>query len=225
MVLTSSVASVLGDAVECEGRETTNETHWNETSSLSHQPYSYSKVMAEKAAWKVKEKQDRWDMVTINPSLVLGPGINPHGTSESFKIVKQLADGTYKLGAPEFYIGVVDVRDVAQAHYKAGFTPEASGRFITSSENTSMFDLGQALRKEYGDKYPFPKSVSPKFLIWALAPLFGYKRKMMARNVGYKWNVDNSKSKNVLGMKYTTGSQSIVDFFEQMLEHGLIEKK
>ena len=70
VVLTSSCASIIGDAIECEDREYTDETQWNTTSSLRHQPYSYSKTMAEKTAWEINEGQNQWDLVTINPCLL-----------------------------------------------------------------------------------------------------------------------------------------------------------
>jgi len=50
---------------------------WNTTSSLGHNPYAYSRTVAEKEAWAIVKKQPRWDLVTINPSFVLGPGIDP----------------------------------------------------------------------------------------------------------------------------------------------------
>ena len=38
-------------------------------------------------------------IIVINPSLVLGPFINSKdATSESFKIIKQIGDGTFKNG-------------------------------------------------------------------------------------------------------------------------------
>ncbi len=222
VVLTSSCASIIGDAIECEGREYTDESNWNETSSLDHQPYSYSKTMAEKAAWEISKGQDQWDLVTINPSLVVGPGINPFGTSESFKLVKQMADGTFKMGAPAFYIGAVDVRDVAIAHYNAGFMPSASGRNIISAENTDMLSLASHLKRKYPTGYPFPKSILPKTIVWLAAPLVGFTRKMIKLNVGYPWNMSNLKSKEELKLEYTPLEKSMTDFFEQMIENNII---
>jgi len=81
VVLTSSCAAIYGDnadlALTANGVFT--EEDWNQTSSLAHQPYSYSKTVAEKEAWKNAKAQDCWDLVVINPSLVIGPGINPRG--------------------------------------------------------------------------------------------------------------------------------------------------
>lgn len=60
VVLTSSVAAIYGDAVDmtrtAEG--CFSESHWNKTSTERHQPYSCSKVRAERLAWEIAGKQD-----------------------------------------------------------------------------------------------------------------------------------------------------------------------
>lgn len=226
VVLTSSCAAIIGDAKDCLAypNGTATEEHWNSSSSLTHEPYSYSKTIAEKEAWKINKAQNRWDMTIINPSLVLGPGINPNGTSESYNIVKQMGDGSFKTGAPEFYIGAVDVRDVAEAHIQAGFRPDAEGRHIVSAEETSFLGLAVYLRKAFGEKYPFPKRKLPKFLVWLVAPAVGLERKSVARGVGYHWRVDNTKSKEKLGINYRSVEDSVVEFFGQLVENGVFEK-
>ncbi len=129
VVLTSSCAAIYTDAADCANAPggTLTEEVWNTTASLDYQPYSYSKTLAEKEAWTIAEQQDRWDLVVINPSLVLGPAINDLPTSESFRILKMLGDGTMKAGAPRLGIGVVDVRDLAEAHLAAAFPPRSKG--------------------------------------------------------------------------------------------------
>lgn len=72
------------------------------TASLTHQPYSYSKTLAEKKAWEITDSQNQWGLVTINMSLVMGPALNPKNvTSESMSFIKQMGDGTMKSGAPK----------------------------------------------------------------------------------------------------------------------------
>ena len=134
VVVTSSCAAIYTDAIDTQKAPNgmLTEDIWNTTASLDYQPYSYSKTLAEKKAWEMANQQTRWDLVTINPALVMGPPLNPEAvTSESFNILKQLGDGTMKMGAPKMGLGLVDVRDVAEAHYQAGFKPEAQGRYIT----------------------------------------------------------------------------------------------
>lgn len=229
VVLTSSCAAIYGDNIDLESvpRQTLTEEDWNTSSSLEHQAYSYSKTVAEKEAWKLAKAQNpqRWDLVVVNPSLVIGPGINPKSTSESFNIVRQMGDGTMKMGAPDFRIGAVDVRDLAEAHFRAGFTPEVRGRHIISAENTSLLELAQYLRAHFGNAYPFPQRNLPKFLVWLAGPMVGLSRKTVSRSIGRPWKADHGKSIRELGMKYTPLKTSICDFFQQMLDHGVVAKR
>lgn len=122
VVLTSSCAAIYTDAIDCQKAPNgiLNEDIWNTTASLTHQPYSYSKTLAEKKAWEIAHSQQQWDLVTINMSLVMGPPLNAHyTTSESILFLKQLGNGTLRFGAPKMGFGLVDVRDVAEAHLRA----------------------------------------------------------------------------------------------------------
>lgn len=229
VVLTSSCAAIYGDNADLANTASNvfTEEDWNTSSSLDHQPYSYSKTLAEKEAWKISKAQNRWDLVVINPSLVIGPGINPGGTSESFKLIKQFGDGTMKTGAPNWGMGVVDVRDLADAHFKAAFTPSATGRHIVSGHNTDFPSMAKPLIERYGNAYPFPKKALPKWLVWLVGPMMnaGMTRKMVSRNVNLPWQADNSKGIRELGIKYRPLETSMVDFFEQMIDTGLVSPK
>jgi len=226
VVLTSSVAAIIGDAKDFLNllNHTATEEYWNTTSSLKHQAYSYSKTLAEKEAWKIADAQDRWDLVVINPSFVLGPGVSPVNTSASFDIIKQIGDGTMKSGLPAFNFGMVDVRDIADAHMNAAFKPEAKGRHIVSASEHYLLELAQILKAKFGDAYPFPKKELPKIMVWLMAPFVGLKRKMVSNNYGYKWKLDNSKSKKELGIKYIPIETSVVEFFQQLVDAGVFKK-
>lgn len=226
VVVTSSCAAIYGDAVDVltmPNQELTEET-WNTSSSLSHQPYSFSKTEAEKEAWAVSKKQDRWDLVTINPSFVLGPGINPYGTSESFSIMKQIGKGDFKMGAPEFNIGCVDVRDLAMGHFQAGFVPEANGRYILSGENSGFGEIAKFIKSEHTG-YPIGSRKLPKWLLWLIAPTVGMTRQEVSKNVGYPWKANNSKSIQDLGMNYRPLKTTVNEFFDQLVDAGEIPKK
>jgi nucleoside-diphosphate-sugar epimerase len=228
VVLTSSVAAIFGDNADLgqvPGGVFT-EKQWNTTSSLTHQPYAYSKTAAEREAWAIHDRQSRWDLVTINPSFVLGPSLTRSTASTSIGTMKQLGGGQMKPGAPALMFGVVDVRDVAQAHIKAGFTPSASGRHIVSAREMSMLEMGTVLRKHFGDAYPFPRSELPKFLIWLIGPLVGgIARSFISRNVGYPIRLDNSRGRRELGLQYRVIEQTLVEHFQQMLDDGLIRRR
>lgn len=226
VVLTSSCVAIYGDNIDLQQTASGifSEKDWNISSSLAHQPYAYSKTLAEKDAWRISESQDRWDLVVINPSLVIGPGINPNGTSESFNLIKQFGDGSMKSGAPDWGVGVVDVRDLAQAHCTAAFTPAAKGRHIISGHNTDFISMAKPLIEHYGMAYPFPRKALPKWLVWLVAPMVtpGMTRKMVSRNVNYPWRADNTKSIRELGMTYRPIEESMTDFFQQMIDAGKV---
>jgi dihydroflavonol-4-reductase len=226
VVLTSSVAAIMGDTKDLLTMpgKIANEENWNTSSNINNQPYSFSKTLAEKEAWKINKNQNRWDMVVINPTLVLGPGISPTITSESFKLMKQLGDGSMKMGVPDFEIGIVDVRDVAKAHYYAGYTANAEGRHIINAESKTFLQIADLLRNDFGDKLSLPKKTLPKWIVWLAAPTAGLKRKMVANNIGYPWTVDNSKSIEKLKVNYRPVKETVVDFFNQLIDVGVFAK-
>jgi nucleoside-diphosphate-sugar epimerase len=229
VVLTSSCAAIYGDNIDLENTpngEFTEEI-WNTTSSLTHQPYSFSKTEAEKEAWRIADEQQRWRLVVVNPSLVIGPALNPKtNTSESFVLLKQMGDGTLKSGVPRYGFGVVDVRDLAEAHYQAAIRPAAQGRHIISAHNTFFIEMAAALQEKYGKDYPIPRRETPKWLVWLLGPMINsaLQRKVIARNVGYPWIGNNSKSVNELGLAYRSLSESMNDTFQQLIDEGLVKK-
>lgn len=227
VVLTSSCAAIYTDAADCAAAPggVLTEAVWNTTASLQHQPYSYSKTLAEQEGWRLAKLQSQWQLVVINPSLVIGPGTNPRPTSESFNIVRQLGDGTMKAGAPRAGLGVVDVRDLAQAHLAAAFTPAAEGRHIVSGHDTDLLALGQTLLPTFGDRYPLPRRALPRWLVWLVAPLSGLTRKFVSRNVDHAFHADNSKSRQALGVTYRPMQASMNDMFAQMIEAGYFKPK
>ncbi|GAB4300566.1 MAG: NAD-dependent epimerase/dehydratase family protein [Marinilabiliales bacterium] len=227
VVLTSSVAAIYSDNAdikETPGNILTEEI-WNTKSSLNHQPYSYSKTLAEKEAWNIYEKQSKWGLVVINPSLVLGPALNPQSiTSESFRLIKQFGDGSTKFGVPKMGFGVVDVRDVAQAHYNAGVMKIPVGRYIVSAHNTYFLDMAKTLLPKFGEQYPIPKRIMPKFLVLLFGPMINkaLTRKFISGNVGYPFIADNSKSIKVLKLKYRQLEDTMCDTFQQLIDYKLI---
>jgi dihydroflavonol-4-reductase len=227
VVLTSSVAAIYCDNIDCASMPngTMTEAVWNTGASLAHNPYYYSKTLAEKEAWNLQKQQKRWDLVVINPSLVIGPGIDPFGTSESFDIMRQLGDGRLAMGAPDLQVGTVDVRDVAEAHYQAAIRPEAEGRHIVSAATLSILDMAATLQKRYGKSYPFPTRILPKILVWMAAPTAGLTRKFVTRNVGHPFRADNAKSRKALGLNYRSSESSVVEFFQQLVDSGQVKAK
>jgi len=226
VVLTSSVVAIYGDAIEVAHTNNGyfNENHWNTTSSANHQPYSYSKTLAEKLAWEMAMKQNRWDLLTINPGFILGPSLSKRTDSTSIDVMIQLASGKFKTGVPSGKMGMVDVRDTARAHILAGFNPDASGRHICVSTEKDFLDIADVIRLKYPD-LPLPKSHAPKWLIWIMAPMVGFSRKFVKLNIGFDLKFDNSYIKKDLGFEFLPFEKTISDHFEQLLNDQIIKRK
>lgn len=203
LVLTSSGAAISGgpaDLAKAPGGILT-EACWNTVSSLDNGPYPYSKTVAERAAWEIAKAQDRWRLVVINPGFVLGPATSRTHTSASFSHLQNLGEGTFPPSLLTWRVGMVDVLDVAEAHFRGGFTPQAEGRHIVWAGEYSFGDLAQMLEDAFGDRWPFPKNTSPP----DGQPLY---------------RADNTKSKLALGMQYHPVKDAAVAMFQQLIDTG-----
>lgn len=217
LVLTSSVASLFGDTKEGLNKTDNmmNEEDWNNTSTLDNGPYSFSKTQAERKAWGFNKDQDRWELVVVNPSWIIGPAVNPSASFESKKIFKQFCNGTMLFGCPNLEVGIVDVRDVADAHIKATKESVKSGRYIVSAKNINMLYIGKTLIDRIGG-FLFPRFFVPNKILWMIAPLAGFSRDYVSNNIGYPIKFDNSKGIKELGIKYNPTEQTIEDFYNQL---------
>lgn len=234
VVLTSSTMAVATDGMDCyEVRKKTgkmiNEEFWNETASKDYQPYPYSKVLAEKAAWDFVKKQQNcnYELVACNPSFVMGPGVKVMESSESYKFIQGFGLGLLAAGCPTIGMAFVDVRDVARGHIAAGFLPSeivANQRYILSGTNSTMLGVGKDLSEKY-PAYAFPKSSIPKFLFWCVAPYIGLTRKNAWRSAGYMYEMDSAKSIKDLDMEYKPLKETMNDMFQQCVDGGFIPKK
>lgn len=227
VVLTSSVVATYGDNMDAKNKANfiLTENDWNETSSVDHMPYSFSKTIAEKKAWEISKTQDQWDLVVINPGLIFGPSLSKREDSFSIKTMCEFGKGHYRTGVPDTALGVVDVRDVATAHINAAFIPKAKGRHILVSKTITFMDIADIIRKKIPGKYPLPKMIVPKFVFWLIAPFLGFTRKYVSRNVGHLIEFDNSYSIDNLKMSFRPIEETITDHFQQVVDDGLINKK
>lgn len=227
VVLTSSVVAIYGDAREARDVPggVFTEDLWNTTSTVDHQPYSYSKTVAEQEAWRHARAQERWDMVTIHPGLVLGPALTSASDSASLSTMKQFVDGTMLAGAPAMTMGIVDVRDVADAHMRAGYNAAAHDRYIVNADSLTLLEIGKILRARFGPLYAFPRMTAPKAIVKTVAPALGLTRKFVDLNIGYPIAFDNTRSRTELGLTYRPVEETVTDHFEQMLDDGVVRRR
>jgi nucleoside-diphosphate-sugar epimerase len=222
VILTSSMAAVTD---EPESDRVLTENDWNTRSSLERNPYYYSKTLAERAAWDFVQQRKPWfDLVSINPFLIVGPSLVP-GLNTSNQIFVDLLKGTYP-GIVGLTWGFVDVRDVATAHIRAMDTPSASGRYICAGEAASMRTVVGLLKKHgWANGYKLPAVGLDNPAGNMVVRLGSYLQpsgvgSYLRTHVGRVPRYDTSKIRRELGMNFRPLEQTIVETMADLLHWG-----
>jgi dihydroflavonol-4-reductase len=195
VVVTSSIAAV--SQARNENRLYT-ESDWTDLEG-SPGAYAKSKTLAEKAAWEFVASLPaghRLELTTINPSLVLGPLLDPDG-SASVEVIRRLLARQLP-GCPRLGFSLVDVRDVAIAHVTAMTTPAAAGRrYICSNDFDWMIDIARHLQE---DGHNVPTRPLPDWILRAVA-LFDPSVRMVVPQLGRKSSFDTSRIRTELNWR------------------------
>ncbi|CAI5474549.1 unnamed protein product, partial [Closterium sp. Yama58-4] len=226
VVLTSSVAAVSDNMFPSDHVFT--EADWNRQLSL-RAPYSMGKTLAEKYAWRVADElrgvEWRFDLVTLCPSLVLGPALREEHVKGSLQSVKQLLDGTLFL-APDLHFGIVHVADVALAHVLALEKDGMKGRYILCNGDTmSLLQMADVLRSKYPN-YRVPSMGMPDWMAMLAAmvnPAVGMD--FMRRNLGVVHRYSGSKAENDMGIIYQSSRVALIEAATSIVELGLLDRK
>ena len=154
VVLTSSFVAI-GYTPKPDAEFT--EDDWTDPATPGLAPYPLSKTVAERAAWEWARTEasdteaSDTELVVVNPTFILGPPLTA-ATGSSLYLIKAMFDGSMTV-APRHRFGIVDVRDVADAHLRAMSAPAAAGkRYIVVSDRPPMTYLEFAgfLRERFG---------------------------------------------------------------------------
>ncbi|XP_038050634.1 phenylacetaldehyde reductase-like [Patiria miniata] len=224
VVLTSSTAAVADFSRESE--KAACETDWPDVDALD--PYSKSKMLAERAAWSYLEElktkgSPTFELAVINPGYVMGP-ILSGSSCTSMEVMKRLMCRDPPL-IPKMNFSVVDVRDVAACHIIAMTHPEASGqRFIVTAGNMWMTDMSKALNEEFRDQGYHPSQMRVPHFLFSIFAKFDAGASRIAPYWGKKVVFDNSKMKTILKIEPHPMKQTIIDMAYSMIEGGFLKK-
>jgi dihydroflavonol-4-reductase len=221
VVLTSSMAAVSDEPVK--GKIFT-EKDWNERSTLERNPYYLSKMLAERAAWEFAGRSKSFELVVINPFMVIGPSLGP-GLNTSNAILRDILRGVFP-GIIGLSWGFVDVRDVAHAHVLAMEVPKASGRYLCASETLSMGEIVALLKESgYGTAFKLPRlNLASPFGNFVVR-LLSYTRprgtgSYLRTHVGKVMMYDNSRIRRDLGVEFRNVRETILTTVEDLVRWG-----
>jgi nucleoside-diphosphate-sugar epimerase len=203
VVLTSSFAAV-GYSPK-PGAEYT-EADWTDPDTPGLPAYPLSKTIAERTAWDFIEREgDRTELVTVNPTFILGPALTGQARS-SLQLIKAMLDGTMPVVRRQRF-GVADVRDVADLHIRAMAALGAAGKrylALADGPTISFLQLAQILRERLG---PLAKRVPTEEEPGPEPP---------------RLIIHNDRAKQELGWRPRPAETTIVETAESLRDLGLL---
>jgi hypothetical protein len=111
------------------------------------------------------------------------------------------------------------------AHVMAAEKPQVMDRYIINESTYSLLDMARLLRDDF-PQYPLPKSIVPKWIVWIVGPvLSGVSRAFVAKNVGFHLVLDNTRSRQDLGLSYLPMRQTLTEMMTQLIDDGLIRRR
>ena len=205
VVLTSSFAAV-GYSPK-PGAEYT-EADWTDPGTPGLPAYPLSKVIAERTAWDfINREGGDTELVTVNPTFILGPTLTTQARS-SLQLIKAMLDGAMPVVRRQRF-GVADVRDVADLHIRAMAAPGAAGKrylALADGPTISFLQLAQILRERLGPlakRVPTEEAPGPE----------------PARLI-----IHNDRAKQELGWRPRPAETTIVETAESLRDLGLLEE-
>ena len=128
-------------------------------------------------------------------------------------------------GCPQLYLGVVDVRDVADLHLRAMTHPAAKGeRFMcVAGDFVSLLEIAQMLKRRMGEAAKrVPTRQLPNWLV-RIAALRDPAVKVILPELGKRKNATNEKARRVLGWAPRSNEESVVATAESLVRLGLLK--
>ena len=227
VVLCSSMAAVL-DPRRPEDHAY-SEADWNDGATLAT-PYPLAKTAAERAAWDWRAalpEAERPELVVLNPAMVLGPVSARSHLRSSPATIRDLLRRAFP-ACPRFHLGIVDARDVAEAHAAAVERPGLGGRegdgpverILLHGRGLWLEEIAHLIAPHFRD-HRVPTRQLPDLLVYGSA-LFDKRLsfEFLKQNLGRRYIVDNQRSISRLGVIYRPVDETLLDTARSMVEQG-----
>jgi len=211
IVHTSSVAAIR--ATKFRSGTTFSAADWCDDST--HKPYAYAfaKAGAERLIrdwWDSQDKGERPRLVTIHPSIVIGPILAKRHLSGSMGFVDHLVKGKLPF-VLKSHIEMVDVRDVATAHISALTKGIDGGRYIVHTGGLWHREMAKILKDEFPQR-KWARRQLPKWATYVVA-IFHSKLTIgwVRKNIGLWCDFDACDTVEELDIIWRPLSASIID--------------
>ena len=192
---------------------------------LTHRwPYYVTKIAAERALQAYFRKH-AFPVISLNPSLILGPGDDRVSSTGD---VKLFLDGKLP-SIPRGGLSYVDVRDLAPVFVRAATEGEVGTRYPLGAKNCLVSEFLNDLERLSGQKGPrlrLPKSVellgarvsAALLRTFGMTPDFDYETAQMSQ---LYWYIDSERSKRDLGFCPRASDETLSDTISDLrARHG-----
>ncbi len=217
-VMTSSFASI-GYGWGDQRPDVLTEEHWSNPDNLKdNTAYTRSKTIAERAAWDyIGGEGAGLELATINPVAVLGPAMSGDVSASLELISLPMKNEVPRY--PKLTFGIVDVRDVADAHVAAMEKPEAAGqRFLMGDAMLSYAQIGEVLREAFPDR-KLPKGELPNWLLKLLSNVQPVLKQIVPE-LGKRRSYTNAKARDVLGIDFIPAKDAVLASANTLIDLG-----
>jgi dihydroflavonol-4-reductase len=221
VVMTASTACITYGHGSYDAPKT--EADWSdETNRADTSAYERSKTIAERAvrAW-FKQEGAPLELVTVHPGAVLGPVLGSD-FSASIEIVKKLMDGSVP-GIPRFGFPLVDVRDIADLHYRAMLADGVAGeRFIGANDFWWMSQVAAVLKSRLGAKArKVPTRGIPDFVV-RISAMFDPVVRDRLFELGKSRPVSHAHASAILGWSPRPNEEAVLATAESLIAEGIV---
>ncbi|MDP9034440.1 MAG: NAD-dependent epimerase/dehydratase family protein [Myxococcota bacterium] len=192
---------------------------------LSRWPYYRAKLFAERAA--LEANREGFDVVSVNPSLLLGPGdVRGSSTGDIRRFLERAVHAV-----PAGGLSFVDVRDAAEAMRLAMERGRAGERYLVGGCNLTVRQLFERLERASGVRAPWlPMPRSSVLSGFALRCAERVAERVGATPVDAVafemaqkfWYVDSTKAERELGWKSRDASETLYDTVEDLRQRGVV---
>lgn len=220
-VQTSSMAAIAYG--HGKGERIFTEKDWTRVDGPGVLAYAQSKTVAERAArdWVATEGGDM-EYASVNPAAVFGPLISDD-MSTSIELVKQLLEGSIPL-CPDIGFGIIDVRDVADLHYRALTTDGVKNeRYICSGPFLKMIDVAAILKSHLGERArKVPLRRMPDWMLKLFA-IFRPELNQLVHELGNVRSGNSSHAEQSLGWTMRPPHEAILATANSLFERGIVK--
>jgi dihydroflavonol-4-reductase len=189
-------------------------------------PYYRAKLFAERAA--LERNGSDVEVVSINPSLVLGPGdVNGSSTED----VRRIIEGSVPF-VPVGGVSFVDVRDTADALLRAMERGRAGQRYLIGACNLTVREFFGRVARIAGVEPPWialPRSRelsrAGEYLVERFAARVGFTPPADVTSIDMAqcfWYVDASKAERELGWRARDPNATLQDTVDDLRARGVV---